>query len=149
MDNVLGNLALGSFAEAAGAPRQITALLNVARERDLHVTDRLYHKVPMVEQQAIPAAQLAEAVAWLRDTLPRHRVLVFDNAGAGRLPSERAASVVVAYLCCVCDLPFAEAAERVFAFHPGMGLPDDLDATVEAVRGRLGTPGEASGDAPA
>jgi hypothetical protein len=149
MDQVLGNLALGGFAEAAGAPRQITALLNVARERDLHVTDRLYHKVPMVEQQAIPPAQLAEAVAWLRDTLPRHRVLVFDAAGAGRMPSERAASVVVAYLCCVAGLPFAEAAERVFAFHPGMGLPDDLDVTVEAVRGRLGIPGEAPGDAPA
>lgn len=138
MDYVLGNLALGGFAEAAAAPRQITALLNVARERDLYVTDRLYHKVPMVEMQSIPADQLAEAVAWLKETLPRHRVLVFDAAGAGRKPSERAASVVVAYLCCVCDVPFGEAAERVFAFHPGMALPDDLDATVDAVRARLG-----------
>jgi hypothetical protein len=140
VDYVLDNLALGGFAEAAGAPRQITALLNVARERDLHVPDRLYHKVPLVEQQPIPAAQLAEAVAWLRETLPRHRVLVFDNAGAGRRPSERAASVVVAYLCCVCDLPFAEAADRVFAFHPGMALPDDLDATVAEVRISLSGP---------
>jgi len=140
VDQVLGNLSLGGFAEAAAAPRQITALLNVARERDLYVTDRLYHKVPMVEQQAIPAEQLAEAVRWLRDTLPRHRVLVFDSAGAGRKPSERAASVVVAYLCCVCDVPFDEAADRIFAFHPGMALPDDLGATVDAVRALLDAP---------
>lgn len=138
MDYVLGNLALGGFAEAAAAPRQITALLNVARERDLYVTDRLYHKVPMVEQQPIPADQLAEAVTWLKNTLPRHRVLVFDAAGAGRMPSERAASVVVAYLCCVCEIPFGEAADRVFAFHPGMALPDDLGPTVDTVRVRLG-----------
>lgn len=140
MDQVLGNLAIGGFAEAAAAPRQITALLNVARERDLNVTDRLYHKVPMVEQQPISEDHLAEAVLWLRETLPRHRVLVFDNAGAGRRPSERAASVVVAYLCCMCDLPFAEAADRVAAFHPGMDLPEGLDATVDRVRGRLDRP---------
>jgi len=141
MDYVMDNLAIGGFAEAAAAPRQITALLNVARERDLNVTDRLYHKVPMVEQQPIPAAQLAEALRWLRETLPRHRVLVFDNAGAGRKPSERAASVVVAYLCCLCDVPFAEAADRVIAFHPGMDLPEALSATVDAVRRDLDTPG--------
>jgi hypothetical protein len=141
VDYLLENLAIGGFAEAAGAPRQITALLNVARERDLHVTDRLYHKVPMVEQQPISESHLTEAVRWLMETLPRHRVLVFDASGAGRKPSERAASVVVAYLVCRCDLPFDEAAARIFAFHPGMDLPEGLSATVDAVRGHLEAPG--------
>ena len=137
MDYILGNLALGGFAEAAAAPREITALLNVARERDLYVTDRLYHKVPIVDLEAIPEAQLTEAVRWLRDALPRHRVLVFDAAGAGRRPSERAACVVVAYLCSMCDMAFDEAAGRVLASHPGLELPPSLGAAVDAVRARL------------
>lgn len=145
MDYVLGNLAVGGFAEAAAAPREITALLNVARERDLYVTDRLYHKVPILDLEAIPEAQLTEAVVWLREVLPRHRVLVFDAAGAGRKPSERAASVVVAYLCAMCDLPFDEAAGRVVESHPGLDLPASLGTAVDAVRAHLAREAESGG----
>lgn len=133
MDFILDNLAVGSFADAAAAPPDITALLCVARERDLHVADRTYHKVPVVDMQPIPDDQLAEAVAWIRDRAGRHKVLVFCNAGVGR-----SSSVAVAYLCCVRGMGFGPAVEHVAARHPGMSILPMLRPAVERVRDRLG-----------
>jgi protein-tyrosine phosphatase len=126
---------VAGFAEAAAAPPDLTAVLCVAREKDLHFPERLYHKVPLVEGHAAPPERLAEAVAWLRDHAGRHRALVCSATGDRRAPS-----VAVAYLCAVQGWGFARAAAHVAERHPGTALLPGLEAAVAAVPAHLPQP---------
>lgn len=128
MDYILDRLAVGAWEEALAPPPQITALLGVAEEKDLR-TGLLYHKVPIADMRPIPPPQLAEAVAWLRDHIAGHRILLFCNAGVGRSPS-----VAVAFLCLERGLGFGEAVEFVARRHPGMSTLPMLIRTIEEVR---------------
>ena len=57
MTFVLDKLAIGSYEEAIKPPPKISALLNVAVERDVDNTTLVYHKVPIVDMTPIPAEQ--------------------------------------------------------------------------------------------
>lgn len=59
---VLDKLAIGSYEEAIKPLTQISALLNVAVERDLDSTSLVYKKVPIVDMTPIPAEQMKEVV---------------------------------------------------------------------------------------
>ena len=85
MKFILHNLAIGSHEDALKPPSEITALLNVAKEKDIE-TNRLYQKVPIVDMQPIPSEQMKEAVEWFRDHIDRYKIMVFCNAGVGRSP---------------------------------------------------------------
>ena len=65
MNFILERLAVGSYEEALNPPPTISALLNVAMERDLHDAELLYHKIPIVDMKPIPAGQMKEAVEWI------------------------------------------------------------------------------------
>lgn len=131
MDFVLDNLAVATYFEAAAAPPDLTALLCVARERDLYLPERLYHKVPLVAGQPLSAPRLAEAVAWIRDRAGAHRVLVFSGRGTAR-----ASAVAVAYLCLARGMGFADAAGHLARSHPGVELPAGLEAVVAGLGAR-------------
>ncbi|GAG53883.1 unnamed protein product, partial [marine sediment metagenome] len=83
MKFILDNLAIGSYEDALNPPSEITALLNVANEKDIETT-LLYHKVPIIDMQPIPLEQMKEAVEWIRDHIDRYKIMVFCNAGIGR-----------------------------------------------------------------
>ena len=130
MDWIRPHLAVGRFLEALDPPGEVDALLCVAAEKELDPGPRLFHKVPVVDMRPIPAAQLAEAVAWIRDHQAGHRILVFCNEGVGRSPS-----TVVGYLCLVEGLGFGEAVEEVARRRPGIStLPGLIDTVREAGR---------------
>jgi protein-tyrosine phosphatase len=131
MDFLLDNLAVATYHEAAAAPPDLTALLCVARERDLHMPERLYHKVPIVAGQALRSGPLGEAVAWIRDKAPGHKVVVFSGRGAGR-----AGAVAVAYLTLARGMALEDALALLEARHPGAPLPPGLAAAVAELRTR-------------
>jgi protein-tyrosine phosphatase len=130
MDWIRERLAVGSFGEAQAPPAEVDALLCVAAERDADPGPRLYHKVPVVDMRPIPPEQLAEAVAWIRNHIADHRILVFCNEGVGRSPS-----VAVAYLCLGEGLAFGAAVEVVARRRPRTStLPGLIQAVAEAGR---------------
>jgi protein-tyrosine phosphatase len=129
MDFILENLAIGNYQEAQEPSSEITALLCVAQEKDIHDAKHLYHKVPIADMQPIPAEKLVEAIEWIRDNIANHRIMVFCNAGVGRSPS-----VVVGYLCCVLGYSFGDAVEYVAARRPNMSTLPELIKTVEETR---------------
>ncbi len=136
MDFILENLAIGNYREALVPPQGIDALLCVAEEKEIpmtSVTKHLYHKVPIVDMQPIPAGLLTEAVGWIRENIGNHRIMVFCNAGIGRSPS-----VVVAYLCCVLGYSFGDAVEYVAKKRPSMSVLPELIETIEETKKLLG-----------
>jgi len=128
MRSILENLAIGSYKDALNPPAPITALLNVASERDVE-TERLYHKVPLIDLQPIPQDQLKEAVEWIRDHISRHTIMVFCNGGIGRSPS-----VVVGYICCFLGYSFDDAVEFVATRKPDISLLPGLMETIEEIK---------------
>ncbi|NIP74075.1 MAG: dual specificity protein phosphatase family protein [Gammaproteobacteria bacterium] len=132
MDLILDNLAVGSAQDGASPPADVGALLCVAAEINTPDAGRPFCKVPIVDMQPIPPAQLQEAVEWIRNHITDHRVLVFCNAGVGR-----SSSVAVAYLCSVAGFGFGEAVEWVARRHPHMSILPDLIGGVDEVARRL------------
>ncbi|OQY43948.1 MAG: hypothetical protein DRR08_28590 [Candidatus Parabeggiatoa sp. nov. 2] len=125
---ILENLAIGDFQEALNPPSEISALLCVAQEKEIGETPLYYHKVPIIDMQPIPEAQLQAAVEWIKVHINTHKIMVFCNAGIGRSPS-----VVVGYLCCVLGYGFGEAVELVAKKRPYMSTLPNLIKTIEAV----------------
>lgn len=133
MHFIIDNLAIGNLQEALSAPEGIDALLCVAAEKDIPEPMCVYHKVPIIDMQPIPAPQLREAVSWIQDHIGGHRILVFCNAGVGRSPS-----VVVAYLCCNLGYGFGEAVELVATRKPYMSILPDLITGIAEVKAAPG-----------
>jgi protein-tyrosine phosphatase len=127
MNFILHQLAIGHYGEALKPPPKISALLNVAMERDLHHTGLLYYKIPIVDMRPIPSEQMKEAVEWIREQISRHIIMVFCNAGIGRSPS-----VVIGYLCCVLGYGFGEAVEFVARRKSDISILPDLIKTIDA-----------------
>lgn len=126
---ILDNLAIGNYEAALNPLPTISALLNVAAERDLQETSCIYYKVPIIDMQPIPAAQMQEAVAWLKRYISEHQIMVFCNAGIGR-----SSSVVVGYLCCERGYGFGEAVEFVARRKPDISILPNLIETIKATQ---------------
>ncbi|MBH0192140.1 MAG: dual specificity protein phosphatase family protein, partial [Nitrospira sp.] len=68
--------------------------------------------------------RLADAVRWVEQHLTDNRVMVCCRAGMGR-----SVSVVMAYLCCVENMAYADVLKLVLTRRPGaMPLPNLEDA---------------------
>ncbi|MDL1966476.1 MAG: dual specificity protein phosphatase family protein [Candidatus Desulfofervidus auxilii] len=131
MKFILDHLAIGSYEEALRPSSEITALLNVAKEKDLK-TSLLYHKVPIIDMQPIPSAQMLEAVKWIQKHISKHIIMVFCNAGIGRSPS-----VVIGYLCCFLNYGFGEAIEYVAKRKSDVSILPNLLRTIEEVKAEI------------
>ncbi|CAD7775982.1 MAG: Dual specificity phosphatase, catalytic domain [Candidatus Methanoperedenaceae archaeon GB37] len=131
MKFILDHLAIGSYEEALRPSSEITALLNVAKEKDLK-TSLLYHKVPIIDMQPIPSAQMLEAVKWIQKHISKHIIMVFCNAGIGRSPS-----VVIGYLCCFLNYGFGEAIEYVAKRKSDISILPNLLRTIEEVKAEI------------
>jgi protein-tyrosine phosphatase len=135
-------LLVGNIEDAARPPAQIGALLLVAEEQHIATPSGLtYAKIPFKEFGEPDASALCQAVDWIEAHIADSRVMVCCRAGMGR-----SVSVVIAYLCCVEQLTYEEAAKLVLTRRPG-GVPlPKLQETVEKVlatrRGRLSRSGD-------
>jgi len=112
MNYILERLAVGDINDARNMPDGITALLNCAEEHDTCREGIAYLKIPLVDFQPIDPSYIPRAVAWIKEVIVDHRVLVHCNAGIGRSPS-----IVVCYLNEV-GFGFEEAVRLVTARRP-------------------------------
>ena len=132
MHFILDELAIGNYEEALRPPPTVSALLNVAMEKDIHDTTMLYHKIPIVDMRPIPPEQMREAVGWIREHIAQYRIMVFCNAGVGRSPS-----VAIGYLFCIAGYGFGEAVEFVARRKPDISILPNLIRTVEVAKEQL------------
>lgn len=70
MNVILNKLAIGSYEAALHPPFEITALLNVAAERDVE-TQLLYHKVLIADMKPIPPNSCKKLWTGLESILTR------------------------------------------------------------------------------
>lgn len=132
MVSILPSLTVGTHNEASHHPEGIDAYLCVAEEKDAISSPGPSHKVPIIDMQPIPPAQLQEAVEWIHDHIAEQNIFVFCNAGVGRSPS-----VIIAYLCCFEGFSFGEAVEFVAKRKPNMSILPELITTIDEVKKRL------------
>lgn len=109
----------------------------VAEEQNITVPSRVhYAKVPMKEFGEPTIQALAEAVAWIESHVGENRVLVCCRAGMGR-----SVSVIIAYLCCVEGMAYADSLKLVLTRRPG-GMP--LPRLEEVIQASSSLAGSAS-----
>jgi len=127
---ITDKLLVGNVEDALHPPPTIDTLLLVAEEymvEPARFAD--YHRIPMKEFAEPDPVVLMRAVAWLEKRVPKGPVMVCCRAGLGR-----SVSVVMAYLCCVEGMPYAEALKLIMVRRPGaMPLPN-LEEAIEQVR---------------
>lgn len=111
-------LLVGNADDAKNPPPQVSAILMVAEEQNVTVPARiLYAKIPLKEFGEPTVSSLGKAVEWIEAHVADHRLMVCCRVGMGR-----SVSVVIAYLCCVEGLSYADAVKLVLTRRPG-GMP--------------------------
>jgi protein-tyrosine phosphatase len=87
-----------------------------------------FGRIPLKEYGGVHSLTLARAVNWVERHVLDNRVMVCCRAGMGR-----SVSVVMAYLCCVEGMAYADVLKLVMARRPGaMPLPQ-LEETIQEV----------------
>ena len=129
MHQITDRLFVGNINDAVQPPAHIGALLLVAEEYSIDVPTGLsYGKLPFKDFGEADPKQLADAVLWVEQHVVDNRVMVCCRAGMGR-----SVSVVMAYLCCVEHMAYADVLKLVMTRRPGaMPLPN-LEHTIERV----------------
>ncbi|MBA5876374.1 MAG: hypothetical protein GDA66_17760 [Nitrospira sp. CR1.2] len=111
-------LLVGNAGDARNPPPQVGAVLMVAEEQNVAVPNGvLYAKIPLKEFGEPTAVAIRQAIDWIESNMPTQRVMVCCRVGMGR-----SVSVVIAYLCCVEEMAYAEAVKLVLKRRPG-GMP--------------------------
>ena len=128
MHFITENLLVGNVNDASDPPPQISAVLLVAAEFDVRPPSWfLFGRIPFSEYAEAEPVLLDQAVSWVEQHLSGNRVMVCCRAGMGR-----SVSVVMAYLCCVQGMTYAEVFKLVMTRRPGaMPLPKLEDAIVQ------------------
>jgi len=130
MHFITENILVGNINDASEPPPQISAVLLVAAEFTIQPPSwLLYGTIPFSEYAEAETLVLDQAVSWVEQHLSDNRVMVCCRAGMSR-----SVSVVMAYLCCVQGMTYAEVLNLVTTRRPGaMPLPK-LEAAISRVR---------------
>jgi len=130
MHQITDRLFVGNINDATQPPSQVGAVLLVAEEISIQLPSWLTHgRIPLKEYGEADPKLLADAVSWVERHLGDNRVMVCCRAGMGR-----SISVVMAYLCCVEEMAYADVLKLVTTGRPGaMPLPR-LEETIDQVR---------------
>jgi protein-tyrosine phosphatase len=130
MHLITETLLVGNINDAKDPPVKIGALLLVAAEYTLESPDGLPSgRIPFLEYGEAKPLLLDRAVSWVERHMSERRVMVCCRAGMGR-----SVSVVMAYLCCVEGMTYAEVLKLVMKRRPGaMPLPN-LEEAINEVR---------------
>ena len=128
MHLITETLLVGNINDAMEPPVKIGALLLVAAEHTVVPPSWLmYGRIPFSEYAEAEPLLLDRAVSWVERHLSDHRIMVCCRAGMGR-----SVSVVMAYLCCVQGMAYAEVLKLVMRRRPGaMPLPKLEEAIIQ------------------
>jgi protein-tyrosine phosphatase len=130
MHQITDRLFVGNIHDASQPPVQIGAVLQVAEEFSIEVPRWLVSgRIPFKEFGEADPKNLDDAVRWVERHVSDNRVMVCCRAGMGR-----SVSVVMAYLCCVKDMAYADVLKMVKARRPGALPLPNLYAGIEQVR---------------
>jgi protein-tyrosine phosphatase len=123
-------LLVGNINDAKEPPVKIGAVLLVAAEYTLESPGWLLSgRIPFSEYAEAEPLLLDRAVSWVEQHLSDNRVMVCCRAGMGR-----SVSVVMAYLCCVQGMTYAEVLKLVMRRRPGaMPLPKLEEAITQVL----------------
>ena len=125
-------LLVGNADDAKNPPPQVSALLMVAEEQNITIPPGIvYAKIPLKEFGEPSVTSLWQAIDWMEGHIVDHRLMVCCRMGLGR-----SVSVVIAYLCCVEGMSYADSLKLVLTRRPGgMPLPH-LQEIIEDLRQR-------------
>ena len=128
MHLITETLLVGNINDAREPPVQVGAVLLVAAEYQLECPDWLLSsRIPFMEYAEAEPILLDRAVSWVERHMSERRVMVCCRAGMGR-----SVSVVMAYLCCVEGMAYAEVLKLVMKRRPGaMPLPNLEEAITQ------------------
>ena len=130
MHLITENLLVGNIHDARELPVKIGALLLVAAEYTVESPDWLVSgRIPFSEYAEAEPLLLDQAVSWVEQHQPGNRVMVCCRAGMGR-----SVSVVMAYLCCVQGMEYAEVLKLVMRRRPGAIPLPNLEKAISQVR---------------
>jgi protein-tyrosine phosphatase len=129
MHQITDKLFVGNIHDARQPSSQVSALLLVAEEYEIDAPGGIvYGRIPFKEYGEVHPLTLASAVNWVERHVSDNRVMVCCRAGMGR-----SVSVVMAYLCCVERMAYADVLKLVMTRRPGaMPLPK-LEETIQEV----------------
>ena len=130
MHFITETLLVGNINDASEPPAQVSAVLLVAAEFAIQPPTWLsYGRIPFSEYAEAEPLLLDRAVSWVEQHASDNRVMVCCRAGMSR-----SVSVVMAYLCCVQGMAYAEVLKLVTTRRPGaMPLPN-LENAITQVR---------------
>jgi protein-tyrosine phosphatase len=130
MHLITESLLVGNINDARELPVKIGALLLVAAEYTVESPDGLISgRIPFSEYAEAEPILLDRAVSWVEQHQPGNRVMVCCRAGMGR-----SVSVVMAYLCCVQGMEYAEVLKLVMRRRPGALPLPNLEEAISQVR---------------
>lgn len=130
MHLITDKLLVGNINDARQPPAQVSALLLVAEEFNVDAPVWLdYARIPFKEFGEADPTILARAVQWVQRHVADHRVMVCCRAGMGR-----SVSVVMAYLCCVEGMAYADVLTLVMARRPGATPLPNLEEAIRQVQ---------------
>jgi protein-tyrosine phosphatase len=126
---VTDHLYIGEQVDAQSPPPFISAVFWTALDPPLTAPPNIiFGRLPLREYTEPDLIDLEMGIQWLARHLPEHNVLVACRVGLGRSPS-----LIIAYLCCMQGLSFAEAQELVTQKRPGTTALPHLAAVIEQV----------------
>ncbi len=129
MHQITDRLFVGNIYDARQPTTQVSAVLLVAEEYDIEAPGGVvYGRIPFKEYGEVHPSTLASAVNWVERHVSDNQVMVCCRAGMGR-----SVSVVMAYLCCVEGMAYADVLKLVMARRPGAIPLPRLEATVQEV----------------
>jgi protein-tyrosine phosphatase len=129
MYEITDSLFVGNIYEAEKPPAKISAVLLVAEEFTPDPPPGvIYERIPFKEFGEAKPASLRLAIEWIARIHPDNRVLVCCRAGMGR-----SVSVVMAYLCCVQNMPYADVYQLIMNRRPGACPLPNIQATIKHV----------------
>jgi len=130
MYQITDRLFVGNIDEARQPASQVSAVLLVAQEYEIDAPGGVvYARIPLKEFGEAHSLTLASAVHWIERLVADNRVMVCCRVGMGR-----SVSVVMAYLCCVEGMAYADVLSLVSARRPGATPLPKLEETIQEVR---------------
>lgn len=130
MYQITDTLFVGNIYEVEKPPAQITAVLLVAEEFTPEApAGVIYERIPFKEFGEAKPASLNQAIEWIARHHSDNRVLVCCRAGMGR-----SVSVVMAYLCCVHSMAYADVLQLVMTRRPAACPLPNIQATIKQVQ---------------
>jgi protein-tyrosine phosphatase len=124
------SLMVGNVEDAQRPAPYVNSVLFVSGEHQITPpTGVAYKYIPLKEYMAASPIDVKAAVDWLEQQPTNAKIMVCCRAGMGR-----SVSMVIAYLCCVKGMSYADAEKLMRARRPGATPVPNLEQTIQLVK---------------